>query len=162
MISYMLSFTSEKRKILGIDYDSDKIELANNCISRNERISFVSADAASYDYPKADVFLLSDVLHYMPGEKQEQLLSSCAGRLNPGGTIIIRDADKDLDKRHFWTRYTEFFSTRFGYNKSLDKKLFFFSGQMINDFAARNAMSVEISESSKVTSNRLYILKVRT
>ncbi len=162
MISYMLNFTSENRKILGIDYDSDKIELANNCISRNERISFVAADAVAYDYPNADVFLLSDVLHYMPGEKQEQLLSSCAGKLNPGGTIIIRDADKDLNKRHFWTQYTEFFSTRFGYNKSLDKKLFFFSGKIINDFAARNAMSVKVSESSKVTSNRLYILKVRT
>ncbi len=116
----------------------------------------------SYDYPNADVFLLSDVLHYMPGEKQEQLLSSCSAKLKPGGTIIIRDADKDLEKRHFWTRYTEFFSTRFGYNKSLDKKLYFFSGKKINDFAERNDMSVEVSESSKVTSNRLYILKIRT
>lgn len=162
MISYMLNFTSENRKILGIDYDSDKIELANNCISKNDRVRFVAADAVAYDYPNADVFLLYDVLHYMPGEKQEQLLSSCSKKLNPGGSIIIRDADKDLEKRHFWTRYTEFFSTRFGYNKSLDKKLFFFSGMKINDFAARNAMSVEVSESSMVTSNRLYILKVRT
>jgi 1-acyl-sn-glycerol-3-phosphate acyltransferase len=162
MISYMLSFTSEERKILGLDYDNDKIELANNCISKNERISFVAADAVEYDYPRSDVFLLSDVLHYMPEEKQDQLLSSCAGKLKQGGMIIIRDADKDLEKRHFWTRYTEFFSTRFGYNKSLDKKLFFFSGKKINDFADRNSLAVEVSDSSKVTSNRLYILKFRT
>jgi hypothetical protein len=79
--------------------------------------------------------------------------------LKPGGIILIRDADKDLINRHFWTRYTEFFSTRFGYNKSLDKKLFFFSGKKINDFAQRNNLTVEVSESSKVTSNRLYILR---
>ncbi len=162
MISYMLSFTSEERKILGLDYDNDKIELANNCISKNDRISFVAADAVNYNYPISDVFLLSDVLHYMPEDKQDQLLSSCAGKLKQGGIIIIRDADKDLEKRHFWTRYTEFFSTRFGYNKSLDKKLFFFSGRKIHDFAARNSMTVEVSDSSKVTSNRLYILKLRT
>ncbi|MCX6335215.1 MAG: 1-acyl-sn-glycerol-3-phosphate acyltransferase [Bacteroidia bacterium] len=159
LISYLLNFTSENRRILGIDYDTDKIELANNCLSKNDRISFVSADAATYEYPKADVFLMSDVLHYMPGDKQEQLLSSCSKQLNPGGIIIIRDADKDLEKRHFWTRYTEFFSTRSGFNKSLNKKLFFFSGNKINDFAGRNGLTIEVSESSKVTSNRLYILR---
>jgi 1-acyl-sn-glycerol-3-phosphate acyltransferase len=159
MISYILSFTSENRKILGIDYDNDKIELANNCISKNDRVNFIAADAVTYEYPRADVFLLSDVLHYMPEEKQEKLLFSCAGQLKPGGIILIRDADKDLTNRHFWTRYSEFFSTRFGYNKSLDKKLFFFSGKKINDFAQRNNLTVEVSESSKVTSNRLYILR---
>ena len=161
-ISYMLNFTSADRTILGIDYDTDKIELAGNCISKNDRINFVAADAVSFEYPGSDVFLLSDVLHYMPADKQEQLLSSCLDRLNAGGIIIIRDADKDLEKRHFWTIYTEFFSTRFGYNKSLDKKLYFFSGKKINDFAERNKMSVEVSDSSKVTSNRLYILRSKT
>jgi|WetSurMetagenome_2_1015567.scaffolds.fasta_scaffold00024_41 uncharacterized protein len=162
MISYMLSFISDKRRILGIDYDSDKIELANNCISKNDSLRFVAADAAAYEYPEADVFLLSDVLHYMPSDKQKQLLNSCARNLRPGGMMVIRDADKDLDKRHFWTRYTEFFSTRFGYNKSNDKKLFFFSGKMIINFASENGMSLEVSDSSRVTSNRLYILRVRT
>jgi 1-acyl-sn-glycerol-3-phosphate acyltransferase len=158
-ISYMLNFTSDKRKILGIDYDNDKIELANNCISKNDRINFVSADAVTYNYPQADVFLLSDVLHYIPEEKQEQLLTSCINHLNRDGIIIIRDADKDLQKRHLGTRYTEFFSTRFGYNKSLNKKLFFFSGKRITDLAARNKMSVEVTDNKKLTSNLLYILK---
>ena len=161
-VSYMLNFTSGNRTILGIDYDTDKIELAVNCISKNERINFVAADAVSFNYPLSDVFLLSDVLHYMTADKQEQLLTSCFSKLNAGGLIIIRDADKDLKKRHFWTRYTEFFSTRFGYNKSPDKKLYFFSGKKISDFAERNKLSVEVSDSSKVTSNRLYILRSKT
>ena len=45
--------------------------------------------------------------------------------LNPGGSIIIRDADKDLQKRHLGTRYTEFFSTRSGYNKAINKHCIF-------------------------------------
>jgi 1-acyl-sn-glycerol-3-phosphate acyltransferase len=159
LISYMLNFTSPKRTILGIDYDSDKIELASNCISGNERISFVAADAVTYDYPSADVFLLSDVLHYIPEEKQEELLTNVIKHLNPGGIILIRDADKDLQKRHLGTRYTEFFSTRFGYNKSLDKKLFFFSGKQITEIAKRNNLSVEVIDNSRLTSNLLYILR---
>ena len=159
MISYMLSFTSEKRNILGVDYDSGKIRLANNCISKNERINFVSADAVTYNYPNADVFLLSDVLHYIPEEKQEELLTNCIRHLNPGGIIMIRDADKDLKKRHLGTRYTEFFSTRSGFNKSLDRKLFFFSGRQIHELAGRNNMRVDVIDETKLTSNLLYILR---
>jgi 1-acyl-sn-glycerol-3-phosphate acyltransferase len=162
MISYMLSFTSSARRITGIDYDEDKIELAENCISKNERITFIAADACDYNYTESDVFILSDVLHYLPQEKQEQLLRTCIGKLRPGGVIIVRDADKDLQKRHLRTRWTEFFSTRFGYNKSLNRKLFFFSGKKIEEIASQFNMSVTLTESSKITSNRLYELRFRT
>ncbi len=159
MMSYMLCFTSEKRNILGLDYDSDKIELASNCISNNDRVSFVAADALAYNYPDADVFLLSDVLHYMPEAKQDQLLNQCIIHLNPGGSIIIRDADKDLQQRHWGTRYTEYFSTHFGYNKAVNKRLYFFSGKKITDFATRHGMNVEVIDNARLTSNKYYILK---
>jgi uncharacterized protein len=122
----------------------------------------VAADAVSYDYPESDVFIMSDVLHYMPPEKQELLLSSCIGKLSKNGSIIIRDADKDLSKRHLGTRYTEFFSTRFGYNKSAGKKLHFFSGKMISSFAEKHNMVMEVSDTTRLTSNILYILKFKT
>ena len=159
MMSYMLGFISEKRNILGIDYDNDKIELANNCISKNDRINFVSADAITLSYAPADVFILSDVLHYLPEEKQEQLLVTCMQHLNPSGVILIRDADKDLKKRHLGTRYTEFFSTHFGFNKAIHKKLFFFSGKKIIEVANRHGMQVEIIDNTRLTSNLFYILK---
>lgn len=162
MVSYMLNFTSGKRKILGIDYDEDKIVMANNCISKNENVNFVASDAVTFDYPKSDVFILSDVLHYMPEEKQERLLSACIRNLNEGGSIIIRDADKDLTKRHLGTRYTEFFSTHFGFNKAAENKLFFFSGSMISGIAEKHNMTVEITDRTKLTSNILYILRFRT
>ncbi len=158
MISYMLGFISENRKILGIDYDENKIELAINCISKNDRISFVAADAVTFDYPDADIFLLSDVLHYIPREKQAGLLASCIRRLKPGGKIIIRDADSDLQKRHVGTRFTEFFSTTFGYNKSLDRKLFFFSGRFISELATGYNMQLEVVDNSRLTSNKLFVL----
>jgi 2-polyprenyl-3-methyl-5-hydroxy-6-metoxy-1,4-benzoquinol methylase len=159
LISYMLNLTSDKREILGIDYDNDKIKLANNCISKNNRINFIAADAVTFNYPMADVFLLSDVLHYMTEDKQEQLLTGCIRQLKPGGIILIRDADKDLQKRHMVTRYTEFFSTRSGWNKSVNRELSFFSGERIKTLARSNNMNVEIIENSKYTSNLLFILR---
>jgi len=100
----MLSFVSEKRRLLGIDYDADKISLAGHCISKNDRIQFIHADVTEYPLVHADIYILSDVLHYLTNEQQEKLLLKCIENLNPGGKIIIRDADSDLLTRHRRTR----------------------------------------------------------
>jgi 1-acyl-sn-glycerol-3-phosphate acyltransferase len=158
-LSYMLSFVAPSRRILGIDYDEDKIELASNCISKSENITFVSADATMVDFEHADIFILSDVLHYLADEKQDELIIHCMNKLNAGGKIIIRDADSDLEKRHFGTRYTEFFSTRSGFNKAENNRLHFFSGKKINELAAANGFSLTKTERSRLTSNIQVVLE---
>ncbi|MBN2813631.1 MAG: class I SAM-dependent methyltransferase, partial [Bacteroidales bacterium] len=157
-LSLMLSFVSPQRKILGIDYDADKIELASHCISKPDSVRFVAGDATAFDYEKADVFVLSDVLHYLPEDKQDMLLEKCMACLNPGGKIIIRDADSDLRKRHRGTRYTEFFSTRTGFNKADENRLYFFSGRKISALAVKNGFEVETIDNTRLTSNLLYVL----
>ncbi len=158
-MSYILGFVSSERTILGIDYDQLKIELAQNCISKTDAIEFVSADAAEYPLPEADIFILSDVLHYLSDEKQDQLINNCMSRLNPGGKILIRDADSDLVKRHRGTRYTEFFSTRSGFNKAKDNQLFFFSSGKLKMHAENKGFEMETIDQSRFTSNFLYVLK---
>jgi len=76
--------------------------------------------------------------------------------------IIIRDADKDLQKRHLGTRFTEFFSTRSGFNKSINKKLCFFSGRKIAEIAGKYNMEIEIIDRTRLTSNLIYVLKHRS
>jgi 1-acyl-sn-glycerol-3-phosphate acyltransferase len=157
-LTYLLSFVSPRRKILGIDFDADKIELANHCISKHDGISFIAADATEYAFENADIFILSDVLHYLRHDQQEKLLEKCIDRLNPRGKIIIRDADSDLEKRHRRTGYTEYFSTRSGFNKSDQNRLFFFSGRSIQGIAAKHDLQVERIDNTKFTSNVLFVL----
>jgi len=158
-MAYMLNFVSEKRKITGIDYDSEKIELAKNCNAKNDNVNFVCADALTYEFKNCDVIILSDVLHYLTEEKQERLIKSCVEHLNPGGLMIIRDADSDLKKRHWGTKYTEFFSTRSGFNKMGEKKLTFTSGKKIKEIISGYGLDIEIIDETKFTSNIVYIIK---
>jgi len=158
-LSYILSFVSPERKILGIDYDTDKIDLSKNCISKSENVNFVAADAIEYPFEKSDIFILSDVLHYLPDDKQELLLEKCMNLLNHGGKIIIRDADRDQVKRHRSTRYTEFFSTRSGFNKAANNRLYFFPGSRIQQISSRNGFKAEIANEAKLTSNMLFVLE---
>jgi 1-acyl-sn-glycerol-3-phosphate acyltransferase len=160
-MSYLLGFVSEKRQILGIDYDAEKIELAVNCISASSRVRFVAEDAVTYPFEITDVFILSDVLHYMSPERQELLMTACIRNLSPRGILIIRDADSDLEKRHRGTRYTEFFSTRSGFNKSEQNRLYFFSGKSVHNLARKEGLQVEVIDNAKLTSNVYYVLRQR-
>ncbi len=161
-LSYMLHFVSEERKVTGIDYDCEKIEVANNCISKNEHIHFECADITQYNFEPADVFLLSDVLHYLPKEGQETVVNHCIQNLNDGGMIIIRDANTNLKERHKGTKFSEFLSTKIvGFNKTKDnsKQLYFLSSDDILGMFSKHNMEVEIVDQTKLTSNVVYIIR---
>jgi 2-polyprenyl-3-methyl-5-hydroxy-6-metoxy-1,4-benzoquinol methylase len=161
-ISYMLMFTADGRRVTGVDYDAEKIEVAENCFSKNERIRFTAADVSDYEITPKDGFLLSDVLHYLTPEKQEILLLKCFSNLNPGGTILIREANAGLADRHRKSMLTEFLSTRIGFNKTptSEKRLYFTSAEQIRILAEEAGLTMEIIDSKKVTSNNLYVLKM--
>jgi len=160
-LPYMLNMMSEERNITGIDYDEEKIAVASHCYIKNEHVHFKAADITESELPVSDAFVLSDILHYLKAGEQENLIRKCINHLNPGGMILIRDADKNLEGRHWGTRYTEFFSTNFGFNKTKNKLEFVSSGFILN-ILADHKMKVEIIDNTKLTSNIIYIARHNT
>lgn len=157
-LSTMLALVTPNRKVLGIDYDESKIITAQNCTDDLENLSFLTGDVLKVDLPLSDVIILSDILHYMSEENQKILLNRCCSSVNESGIIIVRDADADLKRRTFGTQLTEFFSTRFGFNKTVEG-LTFASGKLLEETATKNGFKVERIDNTKLTSNILYILK---
>ncbi len=159
-ISYMLSFTSPDRVITGVDFDAEKIRVAENCYDRSGRVTFTCADAAEYDITRQDGFLLSDVLHYLAPAKQEHLLRRCMENLNDGGVILVREANAELEKRHERSRFTEFMSTRIGFNKTMnvDKRLWFTSAEAIRAIAGEYGMEMMVIDNKRHTSNNLFVI----
>jgi hypothetical protein len=94
----------------------------------------------------------------MSKEKRGSLLSKCCSKLSRNGIIILRDADKDLHKKHRLTQYTEFFSTNFRFNKKTEK-LDFFSSSEIYGTAPRLGLSVELLSRNDRNSNVIYLLR---
>lgn len=159
-MSYMLQFVSPQREITGIDYDEEKIETANNCFSKNERINFEATDVMDYTFEEYDAIILADMLHYLLPDQQTELIEKCIRHLRPGGTILIRDGNKDMVAKHKGTKLTEFFSTKVvGFNKTSGKGLSFISGKQVELLAKKNGMRCEIIDSTKYTSNIFFILK---
>jgi len=161
-LSYMLHFRSEKRVITAVDYDESKIETAQNCYSKNEKINFVHADVMSFQMDKYDAIVISDVLHYLKRDEQDELLRRCFGALNENGKLIVRDGDAMLAKRHRGTRLTELFSIKLlGFNKSVNE-LNFLSSTHLEELAEQNRMKIEKLDSTKLTSNVVFIFTAKT
>jgi len=157
-ISYLLLFISEERHILGIDYDENKIKTAQNCFSKNNNINFECADVSKYSLDESDVFLLIDVLHYLPVDKQRKILVNCINNLAEGGLIIVKDADNSLHRKHKITKLTEFLSTNFGFNKVGDKNLSFVDHSFFNKLVDEFGLKLRVIRNSTLTSNRVLVI----
>lgn len=160
-LPYMLMYKGRQRIILGVDYDEEKIAVADNCIDKSEKLSFAVGDVTTYEFPESDGFIISDVLHYLQEEQQIQVIEHCVAKLNKGGVLVIRDADKDIATRQKGTWYTEFMSTKvFGFNKTKSDGLHFVSGTLIKDTIAKYPhLSLEVLDNTKLTSNIIYVAR---
>lgn len=119
---------------------------------------FEYANALEAELPTSDVFILNDMLHYLPYDKQEILLQNCLAKMYEGGMIVMRDGDTDNEK-HSTTRLTEYFSTEFFRFNKTDGKLHFLSTSRVKAFAQKHNLSVEIHCLEHNTSNTIYILR---
>jgi len=159
-LPYMLNFVSKERTFTGIDYDCTKIKTAQNNISKTDNLDFICGDALEISLPKSNAFIILDVLHYMPKEKQKQLIIKCIENLKPKGQIIIRDGNSGMEKKHKGTKLTEYFSTRlFKFNKTEYSILHFTSKKEITEIASEFNFKVEIIDETKYTSNIVFVLK---
>lgn len=157
-LAYMLRLIKPERKIIGVDYDEEKIAVAQHGVLRDENISFTASDATTYPLAHYDAVVISDVLHYLPLDKQKTLIRKVIESLNPGGVLLIRDADTQVKKTHFVTRWSEIFSTQIlRFNKTGVNQLEFVPlAEILSDISKEYPVQFNKISLQKHTSNVLF------
>ena len=160
-LDYFLHMKSSERTIIGVDYDGDKITVANNSYLKNNKLTFIEGDIMQMQVLHADAVVILDVLHYLPADSQKKLIRSSFEGLNVGGILIIRDGDSSQVEKHKRTKLTEFFSTRLlMFNKKTEKQLCFISSETIIETLSDFNVDVKIVDKTKYTSNIIhYVVK---
>jgi 2-polyprenyl-3-methyl-5-hydroxy-6-metoxy-1,4-benzoquinol methylase len=165
-LSTLLAMQGRKLNVIGIDYDEEKVQVAQTGYYDGGNLSFATGDLMQYAPQQADCFIIKDVLHYMPIEAQERLLNGCASMLNSGGVIIVRDgmAEEGHEKKdeeqgsHAVTKLTEFFSiTVFGFNKA-EHGVNFPTEKRMKDFASHYGLNAE-RVGNKSSSNVVWVFR---
>ncbi len=157
-LDFLLHYANIERQITAIDADEEKILTAANGIYDVRRLNFVCQDILKYNYEAADVFIINDVLHYLPKLEQEQLLSKLVDLLNPNGIIILRDGVAGIASTKN-TKRSEVWSTKIiGFNK-VANQMEFLSKEELFVFAKKHSLILEDQSHSKVTSNHLFVFR---
>jgi len=158
-LSLFLHYRDTTRHITGVDYDDEKILIAQNCFDKNEHVKFEHGNIKNFAIQNQDVVFLNDVLHYLSRENQLNVLQNVVNGLNEGGIIIIRDGIIDFKSRHKLTKRSEWFSTKLlGFNKT-EEDFCFLSTTFIKTFAQENNLTYKFEEQSSKTSNVLFVLE---
>ena len=84
-------------RLVGIELRAKVAGIARRALASDVEIS--AADARSEALPVARTILVFDVLHMMPAKDQEALLRGLVAALEPGGTLLLREADADAGWR---------------------------------------------------------------
>ncbi len=116
LATHWLAYGTDQRTFLGVDFDENKIRIAQRTAPENPRIQFQFQNIFEFGYPPCDTILLLDVLHYWTPDKQQFILEKARHALRPGGKLILRDGAKTSEAAHQRTHGWEIFATKFGLN----------------------------------------------
>lgn len=78
-------------RMVGVETRRRAAALAREALGSDAEI--IQADARALPVEPARAVVLFDVLHMMTHEEQDALLGTIAARLEPGGVVLVRDAD---------------------------------------------------------------------
>lgn len=158
-MAFMLGLLAPERKILGIDYDSDKIAIANHSfLAKRDNVRFECANMCSAELPLSDAILFNDSLHYVDAESQRAILTRAAKSLTPRGMIIVRDGDASQGDRHNKIENTEVWSIKIMKFNKTSMQLCFVTAEWMRRFAKQNNMDIQIRACDNDSSETLYIL----
>jgi 2-polyprenyl-3-methyl-5-hydroxy-6-metoxy-1,4-benzoquinol methylase len=92
-------------KLQGIELRRKNVEVARLALGARVRVELQDLQHATL--PQSSVILLFDVLHYLEARVQLQLLERSVRALEPGGRLLLREADSNGSARFAITRAAE-------------------------------------------------------
>src|SRR5256712_5315294 len=125
LFACVLREASDTRRVLGIDLDPDKIEIARGAIRDTQWLRFEASDIAPPAPPKCDAVTIVDVLYLLPFEAQAPVLRNAASALGEGGPLIIKAQVRRTDARYVLTYAQELVTVGLGFTRVERERLLF-------------------------------------
>ncbi len=92
---------------LGIEWDPAKARFGQRLANGNVRTRIVCGDLFQVPWPPCTVVAVLDVLHYLPAERQRDLLFRIGAHLPVGGRLLLRAMDSQSRGMAILTRFAE-------------------------------------------------------
>ena len=158
LVAHWLTLFTPGRRVRGVDFDPDKLRVAQVTASANPQAVFEQRDILAWpEYPACDCALLCDVLHYFPPEHKAAVLGKIFAALRPGGCLVIRDAMANTAAGHRAVARSEQWGVRLGQNLTRHGLHFADEAAHLALLRAAGFVNVEFVSGSGLGSIRLLV-----
>lgn len=139
-----------KRTLVGFDADNRKIKVALESLNESKGIDFKVGNIIDGDFSLFQVkcITLIDVLYYLNINLKRDLLRKCFNALDWNGVLIIKDIDKALNLKFFWTFFQEFFAVKV-FNITYAEGLYFENRKTYSSLLKECGFSIETFDLSR-------------
>jgi len=104
MLSNFLALRSSDRRVLGIDLNRTRIEVARRSSTGHPEVYFQLGDVRDFKGISFDAVVMTDVLHHIDEDNVRVLLRIIRSCLRDDGLLVVLDVDR-FPLRKFYTTY---------------------------------------------------------
>jgi 2-polyprenyl-3-methyl-5-hydroxy-6-metoxy-1,4-benzoquinol methylase len=125
LFANLLAEAAATRRVLGIDIDERKIEVARATIQGREEVRFEVGDIVHEAPPKCDAVTIIDVLYLLPPSDQEAVLRKAAGALVENAPLVVKAQERSASPRYALTYAQELVTTALGVTRGGARRFHF-------------------------------------
>ena len=127
LFANLLAEASASRRVLGIDVDERKIEIARTTIQGRESIRFEQGDIVHEAIPKCDAVTIIDVLYLLAPSDQEAVLRKAAAALAENAPLVVKTQERSATPRYALTFAQELVTHSLGLTRRNASRFHFLS-----------------------------------
>lgn len=127
LFANLLAEAAPNRRVLGIDMDERKIEIARATIQGREGIKFEVGDIVDEAPPKCDAITIVDVLYLLSPADQEAVLRKAAAALVENAPLVVKAQERAATPRYALTYAQELVTTALGITRTSARRFHFLS-----------------------------------
>jgi 2-polyprenyl-6-hydroxyphenyl methylase/3-demethylubiquinone-9 3-methyltransferase len=125
LFACLLREASASRRVLGIDLDRRKIDVARTAVRETQWLRFEEGDIVADTPPRCDAVTIVDVLYLLPFEDQERVLRNAADALGEGGPLVVKAQERRTDPRYAITYAQELVTVGLGFTRGGRERFYF-------------------------------------
>lgn len=146
LFANLLVEASSQRRVLGIDLDPRKVEVARGTIGGREALRFALGDVVALPPPRCDAITIVDVLYLLPPDSQERMLRNAAAALAENGPLVVKAQERTLSPRYALTYGQELVTVSLGLTRGGGRRLHFPSREEALAMFERAGFLVDVVE----------------
>lgn len=149
LFACVLRESASTRRVLGIDLDPRKVEVARSAIQDTQWLRFEVGDIILTPPPKCDAVTIVDVLYLLNFEQQEQVLRNAGSALGEGAPLIVKAQERRRDPRYALTYLQEMVTVSLGFTRGGRDRFYFPSREEALAMFERSGFLVDVLEMPK-------------